>query len=451
MVYERDPTVAEYQHERHRPREADALLMLRKIASLVKPIMRQRGWRVGVLTEFYPEERNLLGLNVNRGERICLRLRYATDERQFMPIEQVTDTMLHELSHIVHGPHDEHFHNLWNQLRDEYENLLRKGYTGEGFLSQGRKLGGRRMPMHEAQRRARAAAEERRNAPTGSGQRLGGAPVRRGQDIRKVIADAVTRRNTVMRGCASGVTTKQKEREIIDLTNKNGVRTKADDEDENEEAIMLAYIDLVQEEEREKYGEAYIPPSRENPAGSRGIPPGRIKAEEVAASELASLKAAQATSAAVTPPVPTASKPSARSRASAPAPNASSSTSRPSRSATETVDLINPALYPTDGSWACEICTLVNPPFHLVCDACGIERAEVPTPPPPAQSARRTMTERPKVEGNAAKAVRTLREMDEQQKGRKQAPLTWRCGHCGQYTESEWWTCANCGEMKTSS
>jgi len=28
----------------------------------VKPIMRKRGWKVGVLAEFYPEERNLLGM-----------------------------------------------------------------------------------------------------------------------------------------------------------------------------------------------------------------------------------------------------------------------------------------------------------------------------------------------------------------------------------------------------
>ena len=96
MALEIDPCVSEYQHEKHRPREREALEALRKIASLVKPIMRQRGWRVGVLTEFYPQETNLLGLNVNQGQRICLRLRYPGDERQFLPLEQVTDTMLHE-------------------------------------------------------------------------------------------------------------------------------------------------------------------------------------------------------------------------------------------------------------------------------------------------------------------------------------------------------------------
>lgn len=96
MVFEIDPCISEYQHEKHRPREAEALQTLRKVASLVKPIMRQRGWKVGVLTEFFPQENNLLGLNVNAGQRICLRLRHAGDDRQFLPLEQVTDTMLHE-------------------------------------------------------------------------------------------------------------------------------------------------------------------------------------------------------------------------------------------------------------------------------------------------------------------------------------------------------------------
>ena len=447
MSYDHEPAVVEYQHDKHRAREAEALHMLRKIASLVKPIMRQRRWRVGVLTEFYPEERNLLGLNINRGERICLRLRYPGDEKQFMPLEQVTDTMLHELCHIVHGPHDEAFHNLWHQLRDEYDNLIRKGYTGEGFLSQGHKLGGGRIPMHEARRRARAAAEKRRELSAGSGQRLGGAPVRRGQDIRKVIADAAQRRSTIMKGCASGTTSKEQERQIIDLTNKRGVRTKAGEDDANEEAIMLAYIDLVQEEEQEKYGKDYLPPSRENPAGSRGRDVGRSRAEQVAASELAQIKADEKTKN-PTPPVPTTSKPHLPPR-SPPPPQSSSS-------ASELIDLTNPALYPSTDSWACEICTLINPPTHLVCDACGIERPSKPVPEPNANVKK--LPERQKTdssisikEGNAAKAVRKLREIDEKAKMKAQGPMGWLCGRCGQFMEREWWTCANCGEMKTSS
>ena len=57
-----DPLIADYSHLRGQPGEAEALKALQKIASLVKPVMRQRGWRVGTLAEFYPDERNLLGM-----------------------------------------------------------------------------------------------------------------------------------------------------------------------------------------------------------------------------------------------------------------------------------------------------------------------------------------------------------------------------------------------------
>ncbi|KKY16100.1 putative zinc [Phaeomoniella chlamydospora] len=265
MRSELDPLVREFQHENHRPRQAEALQILRKIASLVKPIMRQRNWYVGTLCEFYPPETNLLGLNINRGQKICLRLRYPGDQNQFLPVEQVTDTMLHELCHNVHGPHNEQFHALWNQLRDEHESLIRKGYTGEGFLSEGKRLGGSRIPMHEARRRAREAAERRKVLTAGSGQKLGGRAVLRGTDIRQVIADAAQRRITIERGCASGTDTGRKiAREVEE--NYNGFKTKAEEDDANERAIMQAYMDLVQEEEKEKYGNSYIPPSEENPA-----------------------------------------------------------------------------------------------------------------------------------------------------------------------------------------
>ena len=58
---ELDPLVGSYTHEKKRPRQAEALFTLQKIASLVKPIMRARGWKVGTLAEFYPAQRNLLG------------------------------------------------------------------------------------------------------------------------------------------------------------------------------------------------------------------------------------------------------------------------------------------------------------------------------------------------------------------------------------------------------
>lgn len=91
-----DPLITSFIHLNEKPREAEALKTLQRVASLVKPLMRQRGWHVGTLAEFFPPEPNLLGVNWNKGQQICLRLRYPGDERQFLPLEQVVDTMLHE-------------------------------------------------------------------------------------------------------------------------------------------------------------------------------------------------------------------------------------------------------------------------------------------------------------------------------------------------------------------
>lgn len=53
--------VGQYSHLKNLPREKDAIHTIKKIASLVKPIMRARNFKVGTLAEFYPAEQNLLG------------------------------------------------------------------------------------------------------------------------------------------------------------------------------------------------------------------------------------------------------------------------------------------------------------------------------------------------------------------------------------------------------
>ncbi|KAL1879245.1 hypothetical protein Daus18300_001824 [Diaporthe australafricana] len=182
--------------------------------------------------------------------------------------------MLHELCHIVHGPHDGKFHALWDQLRDEHEGLVMKGYTGEGFLSTGHKLGGGgRVPMQEARRLARAAAEQRSQQASrekGSGQRLGGAPIQRGQDIRKVITGAVERRNRADRGCGSTNFTDKEIQTLSETATKNGFRTQAEEDAANEAAIAQAMWELVQEDEKKKHGSKYVPPSAQYPSGNGG-------------------------------------------------------------------------------------------------------------------------------------------------------------------------------------
>lgn len=245
-----------YEHLQGLPRGEAALTMLRKVASLVKPIMRKHGWKVRILAEFLPPEPNLLGLNINRGYKICLRLRYHNNPDLFLPVEQVVDTMLHELSHNIWGDHDSNFHRLWDELRDEHDVLIRKGYTGEGFLSEGHRLGGDGYgmpPVHEMRRLARASAEKRqaqKKLSKSSGQRLGGTPLHLyGGDVRKVIADQVLRRNTIDKGCASGRGDAIK---LADQSADHVFKTKADEDDANSRAIAQALYELMEEEEERK-------------------------------------------------------------------------------------------------------------------------------------------------------------------------------------------------------
>ena len=335
--------------------------------------------------------------------------------------------MLERLCHIVHGPHNREFHALWNQLRDEHEELVLKGYTGEGFLSQGRRLGGRKIPIDEAHRQARAAAEQRRVLSAGSGRRLGGAPLLRGTDMRRVIADATQRRIDVTSGCASG---RDNTNDLAEEASRNGFRTKAEEDDANERAITQAYIELIQQEERERYGPSYIPPSEGNPAGPRSIKS--------------------------PPPVPESTKPTSSSPVPPPP---------------DPVDLISDSSA-YEKPWTCPTCTLENPPNFLCCDACASERPRpsnprsIPGPavtttttpkPPEPQKNKRPLSQsisKPSASArnqpfqNRNNAVASLAALERNAQKRS---LGWICQACGSFMQREFWTCSSCGVMKESS
>uniref|UniRef100_A0A803MWI8 Uncharacterized protein n=1 Tax=Chenopodium quinoa TaxID=63459 RepID=A0A803MWI8_CHEQI len=128
-----------------------------------------------------PKRNELLGLNVNRGVEVKLRLRRPGRELEFYSFHEVLDTMLHELCHNAHGPHNASFYQLWDQLRKECEELMSKGIsgTGEGFDLPGKRLGGfsRQPPLASLHKTTLAAAENRKrlNSLLPSGPlRLGG-------------------------------------------------------------------------------------------------------------------------------------------------------------------------------------------------------------------------------------------------------------------------------------
>ncbi|KAL6877072.1 WLM domain-containing protein [Trichoderma novae-zelandiae] len=446
---EHDPLVLSYSHLAQFRRANEALTILKKVASLVKPIMRNRGWKVRELAEFYPNETNLLGLNVNRGMKICLRLRYPQDQNQFLATESIVDTMLHELCHIVHGPHDGKFHALWDQLRDEWQGLLFRGYTGEGFLSEGHRLGGRQaLPLREVQRLARSAAEKRKaheQLTRGSGQRLGGGdiprPPRPGRNLRQAAAAAAEKRNKALEGCATDKLSDNEIRAIADTASRNGFRTQAEEDEANELAIAQALWELAQEDDMANLGGG----SYMNPSPAETI---------------------------MTRNENTAVPPDGHRRNSGAGSSRGKATSSNQRAA--------PTVQPNgERFWICSICTLHNPQNFLCCDACGVERGEAtlhapvtprqPGPRPAVidltsspprtktnpRETRRTAAQRPAAAAAAAPvtgfAAAPAQAKKAQGPAPAPAPRTWRCEYCATEMERQWWTCSTCGQLKFNS
>ncbi|KAK1036237.1 hypothetical protein LTS16_013942 [Friedmanniomyces endolithicus] len=503
-----------YEHLQGLQRGDAALKMLRQIASLVKPIMRKRGWTVQILAEFLPPEQNLLGLNVNKGYKICLRLRYHNNPDLFLPTEQVVDTMLHELSHNVWGAHDSNFHQLWDELRDEHEILVRKGYTGEGFLSEGHRVGGGRHGVpspHEMRRLARASAEKRSTQVKlgkGSGQRLGGAPIhQQGGDVRQVIADSVARRNMVDRGCASG---RQDAAKLAEQASSNTFKTKAEEDDANDRAIAQALFELMEQEEDRNItncgfstaptdgGLAWsskdglhepakaVKPSPVSPHqptedeqlkwalhhSISGVPNNDLRHGMSPVSPLtpAAGTIGQTISAPTQPTYPHPLQPAGDDLSEISSNVATHSTKIPDdvneikrqRTAPVTNKPAQPRM-PSLQSPAVEID--ISDPFNpdeWTCDVCTYINpmqylacdACATERPQSAMAAASSGTGRSRAAGrpNAiAAATRTPRWAAPRPAAAQPERLGWNCGSCGAWMEHKWWTCSACGLMKSES
>jgi hypothetical protein len=399
-------------------------------------------------------------------------------------MEQVTDTLLHELSHIVFGPHNADFNNLWNELRDEHQSLLMRGYSGEGFLTQGKKLGGKRVPLDEMRRQARSAAEKRKastNANAG-GHRLGGSSVVRGVDMRKVIADAASRRTSITEGCASNSAEAGR---LVHQQEQDGFRTTAEQDDANDMAIARALQDLMYEEEMHRLGaptgQGGLTWDRENGLSFDSNPPSRTASPAQKSS--VGLEWSRDTNSLFGPP--TSLTPQSR-QSSLPRVDANgrpmsrlisqaqprSSTSRPvsnTRSTSygssrlisqEEEQLRNKQLppipppispqqitVPSDpDKWACPQCTLHNPLEYLACEACGLEQPPQPIPQHKRFGSSNGTPSLPKPPPQSGLRGRGATPF-EPAKGR----IGWNCLECGTFMENEWWACSLCGTIKVDS
>lgn len=118
--------------------------LLHQIAKLVAPVLHEYNLKVGTLCEMFPKNRNLLGLNINRGQKILLRLRQYSNEKQFYPLYDLVGTMFHELTHNIYGSHDNNFYKFLDKLIKRFEEIQTGALTG--YYCEEEKLGTRGSP-----------------------------------------------------------------------------------------------------------------------------------------------------------------------------------------------------------------------------------------------------------------------------------------------------------------
>lgn len=167
-------------------------------------------------------EKENLGLLsfLSGGQKIELRLRRPNDLSSFFELESLLDTMLHELSHIVHHNHSAAFYDLWEELRKELSANMSRGLkgSGAGFDAKGARVNPEsRNPssLLDARQRATEAAEKRFKMSQlfGSGpQKLGGSSSLVG------LGEAEAVRRATMKRCSEwcGNHEDEKKEEIVD-------------------------------------------------------------------------------------------------------------------------------------------------------------------------------------------------------------------------------------------
>ncbi|KAK6908365.1 hypothetical protein I203_102366 [Kwoniella mangroviensis CBS 8507] len=349
--------IARFEHLPGRPKSDQARPLLEKIASQVKPIMKKRGWKVGTLAEFLPSNPSLLGLNVNAGQRINLRLRPPGNENTFYEYDQLVLVMLHELTHNVHGPHDAKFYKLLEELEEEYYELKRKGYSGEGFHGQGNHLSGLRVPEHIGRQKGLEAAEKRMNVQKviGRGGVLGGSRNMAGKSMKELIIEAAERRLRDDKSCAVG----------------HGQQAEDESRKAQKESIGVDAVDLQKGLEMDKEGESSSSGRETDTSEAKVIDLTGDSDDEVKSDEKPDEKPNKIPK--TTEQQRTTSSSQIRSTTtnnSQNKPTSSSGTSTVSRPLSSTINTPKQVAVTRAQEWTCEICTLINPPSSTKCEAC---------------------------------------------------------------------------------
>lgn len=136
-----NPHIGELSFLKRKPNPERAHDLLQDLTKSVSYLMLKNSLKVKALAEFYPRDKNLLGLNVNHGLKIMIRLRSPNNDAEFLSWESILETMIHELTHNRFGVHDSKFYEQYEDFRLQQWSSERLGLH-DNFLGSGRRLGG---------------------------------------------------------------------------------------------------------------------------------------------------------------------------------------------------------------------------------------------------------------------------------------------------------------------
>ncbi|BGP23914.1 hypothetical protein JCM10295v2_002815 [Rhodotorula toruloides] len=429
--------VGTYTVLQSQPKSDEALALLKKIHSMVKPVMKKHGWFLPTLAEFFPGQENLPGINVNRGWKICIRLRPAHDPHSFLPLEDgqlcLIGTMLHELSHNVRGPHDDHFFKTLDGLWDQFDQVRVKGYLG--FGGEGRRVGegvahDGPLGMREAREKTlkRLEEAERRRKLLERGGKLGGrASDVKGKRRGDILADRACGGDDAQNH-PSGSKQEDLPPETQDAINQA---------DRDSRSIIIDLTTLSDSEDEinptPRPSTSKRPTSRKTRDSSSSsfeieVVPKRPKIEDGDSTSSSILSLLSTSSSSWSSSRTIRSNSSSRSSAS----SAVLSSPKPARSRPSTSQ---------PGAWPCQLCTFRHSsPLSLACEMCGTGRPAstligVSIPPIGGRGALAEPERLPRF-GSA----RSLDRGD-----------GWSCHVCSTLNERIFWSCSMCQTIKLSS
>ena len=189
--------------------DAYAKSLLYEAARLVAPIIHEQKFKVGKLYEMYPDKAELLGLNVNHGQKIYLRLREHHNDRLFLPMGDIVGTLLHELTHNVYSAHDNKFYKFLDKLKSRYDDIHCRGAktkylceenkVGRGVLLSGSLVSVREQRLKLLNKPKFANETKVLGLDSKINRPLGSSP----RDLRQAILEAAERRLRDSKWCHS--------------------------------------------------------------------------------------------------------------------------------------------------------------------------------------------------------------------------------------------------------